>query len=222
MGPGARPHLCADCARRLGRAEVAIRRRRSRRSAGRIRRAITCGPLRPAAAVRAHTAGDASLFKIPRSISIPASRAWRGWPRSAPPAVAQRWTAEIQSGPERIHKRLQKPSAASRARTNSRPFIAQTLDLYARVKSSDLDAEAKAGLEFELGEKIEQFQAALKDLLGLDLIAFTTGGGGAGGSVAAARRPMRLRAAFGRARTSACACTSAAQRTARSLSRDVA
>jgi hypothetical protein len=30
MGPGARPHLRADCARRLGRAEVAIRRGKSR------------------------------------------------------------------------------------------------------------------------------------------------------------------------------------------------
>ncbi len=55
------------------------------------------------------------------------------------------------------------------------PIYRETLDLYARVKASDLDAEAKAGLEFELGEKIEQFQEALKDLLGLDLIAFTTG-----------------------------------------------
>ena len=39
--------------------------------------------------------------------------------------------------------------------------------------------EAKAGLEFELGEKIGQFQQALKDFLGLDLIAFTTGREGA-------------------------------------------
>ena len=53
------------------------------------------------------------------------------------------------------------------------PIYRETLDLYARVKSSDLDAEAKAGLELELGAKIEQFQEALKDLLGLDLIAFT-------------------------------------------------
>jgi len=58
------------------------------------------------------------------------------------------------------------------------PVYRQTLDLYAKVKASNLDAEAKAGLELELGEKIEQFQSALKDLLGLDLAAFTTGGGG--------------------------------------------
>ena len=60
------------------------------------------------------------------------------------------------------------------------PIYRQTLDLYARVKASDLDAEAKADLELELGEKIEQFQAAFKDLLGLDLIAFKTSGGGQG------------------------------------------
>jgi LmbE family N-acetylglucosaminyl deacetylase len=60
------------------------------------------------------------------------------------------------------------------------PVYRETLDLYARVKASDLDAEAKADLEFELGEKIDDFQAAFKDLLGLDLVAFTTSVGGRG------------------------------------------
>ena len=69
------------------------------------------------------------------------------------------------------------------------PIYRETLDLYASVKASDLDAEAKAGLELELGAKIGQFQEALKDLLGLDLVAFTARGmnaeggpGGRGGS----------------------------------------
>ena len=57
------------------------------------------------------------------------------------------------------------------------PIYRQALDLYARVKASDLDPEAKAGLELELGTKVEQFQTALKDLLGLDLVAFTSAGG---------------------------------------------
>jgi LmbE family N-acetylglucosaminyl deacetylase len=64
------------------------------------------------------------------------------------------------------------------------PIYAETLDLYARIKASDLDAEAKAGLELELGAKIGQFQRALADLLGLDMLAFATrsGGGQSGGS----------------------------------------
>ncbi len=49
------------------------------------------------------------------------------------------------------------------------PIYRETLDLYARVKASDLSAQAKSDLAFELGEKIDQFQIALKDLLGLDL-----------------------------------------------------
>jgi LmbE family N-acetylglucosaminyl deacetylase len=57
----------------------------------------------------------------------------------------------------------------------------ETLDLYARVRESDLSAKAKSDLAFELGEKINQFQIALKDLLGLDLVAFTAGDGGQGG-----------------------------------------
>jgi hypothetical protein len=61
------------------------------------------------------------------------------------------------------------------------PIYRETLDLYARVKASELSAEARAGLELELGEKIVQFQTAFKDLLGLDLVAFTTGSSGGQG-----------------------------------------
>ena len=62
------------------------------------------------------------------------------------------------------------------------PIYREALDLYAHVKASDLGADAKAGLELELGEKIEQFQAALKELIGLDMVAFVTGGSGGQGS----------------------------------------
>ena len=69
------------------------------------------------------------------------------------------------------------------------PAYRATLDLYARVEASDLSAKAKADLKFELGEKVDQFQIAFKDLLGLDLTAFTTrsgegqpGGGNRGGT----------------------------------------
>ena len=54
------------------------------------------------------------------------------------------------------------------------PVYRQTLDLRTRMAAANLDAQAKAGLLLELDAKIEQFQSALKELLGLDLAAFTT------------------------------------------------
>jgi LmbE family N-acetylglucosaminyl deacetylase len=61
------------------------------------------------------------------------------------------------------------------------PIYRATLDFYARVQASDLDAKAKSDLEFELGEKINQFQIAFKDLLGLDFVAFSSGADGTQG-----------------------------------------
>jgi hypothetical protein len=68
------------------------------------------------------------------------------------------------------------------------PIYRETLDLYARVNASELDAKAKSDLAFEFGEKIDQFQTAFKDLLGLDFAAFVSspsvqaGGPGRGAS----------------------------------------
>jgi LmbE family N-acetylglucosaminyl deacetylase len=50
----------------------------------------------------------------------------------------------------------------------------QTINLRSRVAACDLDARSKASLLFELDAKINEFQEAFKQLLGLDLIAFTT------------------------------------------------
>jgi LmbE family N-acetylglucosaminyl deacetylase len=50
----------------------------------------------------------------------------------------------------------------------------QTLDLRAKIAAGNLAPVSKASVLFELDAKIEQFQSALKNLLGLDLIAFTT------------------------------------------------
>ena len=68
------------------------------------------------------------------------------------------------------------------------PMYRETLELRERIAASDLDAQAKASLLFELDVKIDEFQTGLRDLLGLDLIAFTTrstnaqeGGGPRGG-----------------------------------------
>jgi len=63
------------------------------------------------------------------------------------------------------------------------PVYKLTLDLYAKIEVSNLDAQAKAGLKLELAAKIEQFQSALKDLLGLDMAAFTTRGSDQGGGL---------------------------------------
>jgi hypothetical protein len=68
------------------------------------------------------------------------------------------------------------------------PTYRQALNLRAKVAAGNLDPQAQASLLFELDAKIDQFQSALKNLLGLDLIAFTTkstnaqdGGGPRGG-----------------------------------------
>ena len=53
-------------------------------------------------------------------------------------------------------------------------IYAQMQDLRGKVSSSNLDTKSKANLIFELDLKLDQFQSALKELLGLDLIAFTT------------------------------------------------
>ena len=54
------------------------------------------------------------------------------------------------------------------------PLYRQTLDLRARVAASDLDAQSKASLLFELDVKIAQFESALENVLGLELAAFRT------------------------------------------------
>jgi len=50
----------------------------------------------------------------------------------------------------------------------------QTINLRLRVASSNFDARSKASILFELDTKIDEFQDAFKELLNLDLIAFTT------------------------------------------------
>jgi len=54
------------------------------------------------------------------------------------------------------------------------PIYRQALDLRAKFDAGNLDPQSKASLLFELDAKIDQFQIALKDLLGLDLAVFTT------------------------------------------------
>jgi LmbE family N-acetylglucosaminyl deacetylase len=105
-----------------------------------------------------------------------------------PPTWLTDGLMQIQSGLSDFAKQCPDNCGVNGAKKLA-PIYKQTLDLYARVKDSSLPAKPKADLEFELGEKIDDFQTAFKDLLGLDLIAFTTrqgegqpGGGNRGGT----------------------------------------
>jgi LmbE family N-acetylglucosaminyl deacetylase len=57
------------------------------------------------------------------------------------------------------------------------PIYRETLTLRERVAGSNLDSAARAGLFLELDTKIGQFQSAFKELLGLDMMAFTARAG---------------------------------------------
>ena len=69
------------------------------------------------------------------------------------------------------------------------PIYQLVINLRTAVSGSNLNPQAKASLLFELDAKINEFQSALKELLGIDLIAFTTNAesvpnaGGRGASV---------------------------------------
>jgi LmbE family N-acetylglucosaminyl deacetylase len=54
------------------------------------------------------------------------------------------------------------------------PIYRQLLEFRVAVKESSLDEKAITSLLFELDAKINEFQAAFKELLGLDMIAFRT------------------------------------------------
>ncbi|WP_348264739.1 PIG-L family deacetylase [Telmatobacter sp. DSM 110680] len=54
------------------------------------------------------------------------------------------------------------------------PIYREILALREKVAASSLDAQGKASILFELDAKINQFQSALANILGLDLVAFRT------------------------------------------------
>ncbi len=86
----------------------------------------------------------------------------------------------LSTGLRQIDVGLKQLEATRQGRTGAAvahqlaPIYRQALELRKRVAGSNLDAEGKAGLLFELDAKIDEFQATLKELLGLDLVAFTT------------------------------------------------
>ena len=124
--------------------------------------------------------GNTSLFDN-RKVKIDTSlEGLAGLVNGAPPAWLAQGLRQIDQSIDEFESDCRNERGVEGAHKLT-PIYRQTLDLYAKVKASDLDAEAKAGLELELGSKIEQFQTALKDLLGLDLVAFTSDGVDHGG-----------------------------------------
>jgi LmbE family N-acetylglucosaminyl deacetylase len=129
-----------------------------------------------AAAGTSAGSGDGSLFdnakvKIDTSVS--------GLARLAgdhPPAWLRSGLEQIQSGVQKVQDDCRQQAGETGAKDLA-PVYRQALDLYGRIDASDLSAEAKSDLEFELAAKIDEFQTAFKELLGLDLIAFRTRGG---------------------------------------------
>ena len=134
----------------------------------------------PEAASSSATGGDASLFKnvkvnIDTTISGMAHLAG-----SQPPAWLTGDLRKLQSDLDAYVADCTNQGGVDGAHKLV-PVYRETLDLYARVEASDLDAKAKSDLAFQLDEKIDQFQTAFKDMLGLDLVAFVGGSGGQGG-----------------------------------------
>jgi LmbE family N-acetylglucosaminyl deacetylase len=131
---------------------------------------------------------NASLFQNDRVHIDTSLEGLARFVKGAPPAWLTGGLSQIQAGLSAFENDCHNETGVNETGVNAAhqlaPIYRQTLDLYTRVKASDLDAEAKAGLELELGAKIGQFQRAFDDLLGLDLIAFSTraGGGQGGGS----------------------------------------
>jgi LmbE family N-acetylglucosaminyl deacetylase len=106
---------------------------------------------------------------------------------NAPPAWLTAGLHQLDDGLAQFRSQHSGQPGATTAHALA-PFYRQTLDLRAHVASAEFDPQAKASLLFELDTKIDQFQAALKNLLGLDLTAFATkssnpheGGGRRGG-----------------------------------------
>jgi len=102
--------------------------------------------------------------------------------QGTPPAWLSEDLRQIDAGLKQYEANCQNQNGVAAAHKLA-PVYRQTLALYAKIEDSHLDAQAKAGLKLELAAKIEQFQSALKDLLGLDMAAFTTRSNDQGGGL---------------------------------------
>jgi LmbE family N-acetylglucosaminyl deacetylase len=95
-----------------------------------------------------------------------------------PPAWLTAGLARIDSGLQEAETGCQGQAGLAVAHKLA-PVYRQTLELREQVAASNLDAKAKTALLFEIDAKIDEFQPVFQQLLGLDLLAFTTNSGGA-------------------------------------------
>ena len=130
----------------------------------------------PAVARQDADAGDASLFRNSRvgiDVTVEGLARLAG---DRPPEWLTGGLRQIETGVDAVAGDCRNQSGAGGAHKLV-PAYRAALALYARVgQSNGLSAKAKSDLEFELAQKIGEFQTAFKDLLGLDLIAFRTRG----------------------------------------------
>ena len=130
-----------------------------------------------APAAQAHagaTASNNDLFHNSR-VHVDTSIAGLAHIATAPaPAWLTSSLHQIDSGIQQLRAKCPGDSSIATARQLA-PIYRQTLALRAKVADSALDAESRTSLLLELDAKLEQFQSALANLLGLDLTAFRTG-----------------------------------------------
>jgi LmbE family N-acetylglucosaminyl deacetylase len=101
--------------------------------------------------------------------------------KSPAPEWLTRELNQIQTGLDRLQTTCPCNSGLATAQALA-PIYRSTVALRDMVASNRLDEEAKASLLFELNAKINEFQSALADALGLDMIAFRSNEGHAQGS----------------------------------------
>jgi LmbE family N-acetylglucosaminyl deacetylase len=128
----------------------------------------------PSAAQKADTAAP-DLFTNSR-VTIPTHIYLAG-------STAPAWlTNEIHSIGDSFHLFFIQRLKGHEDPTRLAKIYKQTLDLRTHIgAATDLTPQAKASLLLELDYKLDTFQSALKELLGLNLTAFRTNGGGGGG-----------------------------------------
>jgi len=115
---------------------------------------------------------DASLFEN-RKVKIDTSLAGLATlVKGAPPAWLTDGLSKIDVD-LKVYKSDCKNESGAEGAYKLIPIYGETFELYSKVKDSDLSADSKSDLEFELGAKLQQFQSALSEMLGLELTALT-------------------------------------------------